>query len=75
MTTAAAKAPAISKEQAEAIYSKGLEGIIAGETAVCSIEQGGLWYRGYEIHDLAKHATFEEVAYLHGRGSPFGAAP
>jgi citrate synthase len=66
MSTAApaSKAPAISKEQAEAIYSKGLEGIIAGETAVCSIEQGGLWYRGYEIHDLAANATFEEVAFL-----------
>jgi citrate synthase len=62
--TSTAKAPAISKEQAEAIFSKGLEGIIAGETAVCSIEQGGLWYRGYEIHDLAQHATFEEVAFL-----------
>ena len=61
---ASTKAPAISKEQAEAIFSKGLEGIIAGETAVCSIEQGGLWYRGYEIHDLAQHATFEEVAFL-----------
>ncbi len=44
--------------------SRGLEGIVAGETAVCSIEQGGLWYRGYEIHDLAQHATFEEVAFL-----------
>ncbi len=54
----------VSKEQAEAIYSRGLEGIIAGETAVCSIEQGGLWYRGYEIHDLARNATFEEVAFL-----------
>jgi citrate synthase len=64
MSTAAPKAPAISKEQAEAIYSKGLEGIIAGETAICSIEQGGLWYRGYEIHDLAQNATFEEVAFL-----------
>ncbi|MCC6229174.1 MAG: bifunctional 2-methylcitrate synthase/citrate synthase [Phycisphaerales bacterium] len=60
----APKAPAISKEQAEAIYSRGLEGIIAGETAVCSIEQGGLWYRGYEIHDLAKNATFEDVAFV-----------
>lgn len=59
-----AKAPAITKEQAEAIYSRGLEGIIAGETAVCSIEQGGLWYRGYEIHDLAQNATFEEVAFV-----------
>jgi citrate synthase len=44
--------------------AKGLQGIIAGETSVCSIEQGGLWYRGYEIHDLSKHATFEEVAFL-----------
>lgn len=64
MSTSTSKAPAISKEQAEAIFSKGLEGIIAGETAICSIEQGGLWYRGYEIHDLAAKATFEEVAFL-----------
>jgi len=51
-------------QSAADVMSKGLEGIVAGETAVCSIEQGGLWYRGYEIHDLAKHATFEEVAFL-----------
>jgi citrate synthase len=42
----------------------GLEGIVAGDTAICSIEQGGLIYRGYEIADLAAHATFEEVAFL-----------
>ncbi|MFZ4573386.1 MAG: citrate/2-methylcitrate synthase [Phycisphaerales bacterium] len=47
-----------------AALAKGLEGVIAGETKVCSIEQGGLLYRGYEIHDLAEHATFEEVAFL-----------
>ncbi|MFZ2873727.1 MAG: citrate/2-methylcitrate synthase [Phycisphaerales bacterium] len=64
MSTSTSKAPAISREQAEGIFSKGLEGIIAGETAICSIEQGGLWYRGYEIHDLAAKATFEEVAFL-----------
>jgi 2-methylcitrate synthase/citrate synthase II len=56
--------PAVSKESAEAIFSRGLEGIIAGETSICSIEQGGLYYRGYEIHDLAKNATFEEVAFV-----------
>ena len=56
--------PAVSKEQAEAIFSKGLEGIIAGETDICSIEQGGLWYRGYEIHDLAMNATFDDVAFV-----------
>ncbi|MCC6426997.1 MAG: bifunctional 2-methylcitrate synthase/citrate synthase [Phycisphaerales bacterium] len=63
-TTPAPKPTAVSKEQAEAVFAKGLEGIIAGETAICSIEQGGLWYRGYEIHDLAQNATFEEVAFL-----------
>ncbi len=42
----------------------GLEGIIAGTTDICSVEQGALIYRGYEIEDLAKNATFEEVAFL-----------
>jgi citrate synthase len=51
-------------ESAAASFAKGLEGIVAGETTVCSIEQGGLWYRGYEIHDLAAHATFEEVSHV-----------
>ena len=48
---------------AEPIYSPGLEGVIAGETAISTIA-GGLQYRGYSIEDLAEHATFEEVAYL-----------
>ncbi|RMH26275.1 MAG: citrate synthase, partial [Planctomycetota bacterium] len=43
---------------------KGLEGIVAGDSAICSVEQGGLFYRGYSIQDLAEHATFEEVAHL-----------
>ncbi|MDC0534603.1 2-methylcitrate synthase [Francisellaceae bacterium] len=44
----------------------GLAGITAGETAICTVgKQGlGLSYRGYDIYDLAEHATFEEVAYL-----------
>ena len=46
------------------LRSSGLEGVVAGKTEVCSVEQGKLIYRGYEIHDLAKHATFEEVAFL-----------
>lgn len=45
-------------------FARGLEGIVAGETGICSVEQGALIYRGYEIHDLAEHATFEEVAHL-----------
>jgi 2-methylcitrate synthase len=49
---------------AEDMYRPGLEGVIAGETDICSVEQGGLWYRGYSIDDLASHASFEEVAYL-----------
>lgn len=51
-------------KQAAAAIASGLEGIEAGTTSVCSVEQGQLLYRGYEIHDLAEHATFEEVAHL-----------
>ena len=46
------------------VEAKGLAGIYAGETKVASVEQGQLLYRGYDIHDLAEKATFEEVAYL-----------
>jgi len=47
-------------------YSKGLEGIIADETAVSRIDgqKGKLYYRGYAIEDLAAHSDFEEVTYL-----------
>lgn len=41
----------------------GLEGIVAGQTSVCTLE-GRMLYRGYTIEDLAAQATFEEVAYL-----------
>jgi 2-methylcitrate synthase/citrate synthase II len=44
-------------------YSPGLEGVIAGETAVSTVE-GGLSYRGYPVTELAEKATFDEVAYL-----------
>jgi 2-methylcitrate synthase/citrate synthase II len=44
-------------------YSPGLEGVIAGETSVSTVETG-LTYRGYAIEDLAQHSTYEEVAYL-----------
>jgi citrate synthase len=44
-------------------YSPGLEGVIAGETAISTVDTG-LTYRGYAIEDLAAHSTFEEVAYL-----------
>jgi citrate synthase len=45
---------------------KGLEGVIAAQSSVCSIdgERGVLRYRGYSIDELASQASFEEVAYL-----------
>jgi 2-methylcitrate synthase len=45
-------------------YSPGLEGVIAGETAICCITDEGLFYRGYYIGELAEKCSFEEVAYL-----------
>src|SRR5256712_2119716 len=47
-------------------YRPGLEGVIAGESALCEGDEGaaGLRYRGYAIGDLAEQATFEEVSYL-----------
>lgn len=47
-------------------YSPGLEGIVAGQTAISTVgkEHVGLTYRGYSINDLAEKSTFEEVAHL-----------
>src|SRR5262245_26191106 len=45
------------------LYSPGLEGVIAGETAISTIV-GGLRYRGYPVTELAEKCTFDEVAYL-----------
>jgi len=42
---------------------RGLEEVVAGETAISTIA-GGLQYRGYSIDMLADQASFEEVAYL-----------
>ncbi len=42
----------------------GLAGVTVGDTKVCAVNQTQLLYRGYEIADLAEHATFEAVAYL-----------
>jgi len=44
-------------------YYPGLEGVIAGETAVSTVD-GGLLYRGYAVEDLARESSFLEVAYL-----------
>src|SRR5207249_691372 len=44
----------------------GLEDTVATSSAICFLdgERGVLAYCGYDIHDLARHATFEEVCYL-----------
>src|SRR5436190_6002680 len=54
MTTAAPKSKA------------GLEDTVATASAICYLDgdQGVLAYCGYDIHDLAEKATFEEVCFL-----------
>ncbi|HEY1909562.1 MAG TPA: citrate synthase [Vicinamibacterales bacterium] len=44
----------------------GLEDTVATSSAICYLDgdRGVLAYCGYDIHDLAGHATFEEVCYL-----------
>jgi 2-methylcitrate synthase len=57
-------------EQTAAIAPKkksvALSGVEAGNTAISAVGANGreLHFRGYDIHDLAEYATFEEVAYL-----------
>src|SRR6267154_5546837 len=44
----------------------GLEDTVATSSAICYLDgdRGVLAYCGYDIHDLARHASFEEVCYL-----------
>lgn len=46
--------------------SRGLEGVNVAATKLCRIDglKGELIYSGYDIHDLAKNSSFEEVAFL-----------
>lgn len=46
--------------------NRGLKGVYFERSGVSDIDgrAGTLTYRGYSIHDLAQHATFEEVSYL-----------
>jgi 2-methylcitrate synthase len=57
--TATPAAPKVKKSVA-------LSGVIAGNSAVCTVGRTGndLHYRGYDIIELARLSTFEEVAYL-----------
>ncbi|MBA2255411.1 MAG: citrate synthase [Chloroflexi bacterium] len=47
-------------------YSPGLEGVLAGETAIALVDgaNGRLLYRGYPIGELVEHGTYERVAEL-----------
>jgi citrate synthase len=49
----------------------GLEDVVAATSAICYLDgqRGVLAYYGYDIHDLARGSSFEEVCYLlwHGR--------
>jgi citrate synthase len=55
----------------EAKPKAGLEDVVAASSAICYLDgdRGVLAYYGYDIHDLARAASFEEVCYLlwHGR--------
>jgi citrate synthase len=48
------------------IVDRGLEGVVVGSTLLSNVEGkvGRLTYRGYDIHDLAPNASFEEVVHL-----------
>jgi len=55
----------------EAKPKAGLEDVVAASSAICYLDgdRGVLAYYGYDIHDLARAVSFEEVCYLlwHGR--------
>ena len=48
------------------VVGKGLEDVIAAQTAISDIDGklGKLWYAGYSIDDLAENSSFEEVVFL-----------
>jgi citrate synthase len=68
MTTSssASAAPATPQAADERTYSPGLEGVLAGETALSKVDgaNGRLTYRGYRIGDLVEHGTYPAVANL-----------
>ena len=46
----------------------GLEDVVVSTSSICDVngQTGQLIYRGYDIHDLVAHTTFEEaVSYTH----------
>ena len=56
----------MSDGDAEIRIHRGLKGVYFERSATTFIDgrEGELRYRGYSIHDLAEHSSFEETAYL-----------
>jgi citrate synthase len=54
----------VVKDQGQ--FSKGLEDVVAAESSICLIDgkNSKLFFRGYDIHELAENSNFEETAYL-----------
>ncbi|HEY8825112.1 MAG TPA: citrate/2-methylcitrate synthase [Candidatus Limnocylindria bacterium] len=50
--------------QREKVSPRGLEGVVATTTAISSVSDNFLQYRGYKIEELVGKAEYEEVAYL-----------
>ena len=48
------------------VAKAGLEGIVAAQSSISDVNgiEGRLIYAGYDIHDLARHASFEEIIHL-----------
>lgn len=57
---------AIARHSAPPKKSVALSGVIAGNTALCTVGRTGndLHYRGYDILDMAETCEFEEIAHL-----------
>ena len=54
----------------DSAFKDGLEDVVAARSAICAIDgtAGRLYYRGYEIGDLAGSVPFEDVTFLLWRG-------
>ena len=71
MTNASASAGSVAqatpaKPADDRVYSPGLEGVLAGQTALSRVDgaNGRLIYRGYRIGDLVQHGSYSAVANL-----------
>jgi citrate synthase len=61
-----ARAAGSDTSTANAPVYEGLAGVVIASTEICDVdgERGILSYRGYDIGELACHASFEEIIYL-----------